>query len=281
MNFRLLHSISIAAVVVLVLACLPCAVCAQADGKAKLSVQWLGQSAFRIRTPGGKVLMLDPYLTENPKTPAQFKNLDALGPLDLILVTHAHFDHLGDAPALARAHNVPIIAQAGLASSLAALDIVPPELAPRMNKGGTVEPLGAGIRITMVHAEHSSELVWKNPSTGRNEVHVGGEPVGFVIELENGFRIYDMGDTALFSDLRLIGERYRPDLVLVPIGGYFVMDPVDAAYAVREWLKPAYALPMHYGTFPVLRGTPEQFRAALGSTRTKVIVLEPGGSVEF
>jgi L-ascorbate metabolism protein UlaG (beta-lactamase superfamily) len=247
----------------------------------KIGLQWYGQSAVRIRSPGGKIILIDPYLTENPKTPARYKNLDTLGPIDLILVTHAHPDHLGDAPALALSRNAPIIAPAGLASSLAALGIVPPELAPRMNKGGTVMPLGPGIRVTMVHAEHSSELIWKNPATGRNEVHVGGEPVGFIVELENGFRIYHMGDTALFSDLRLIGERYHPDLVLAPIGGHFVMDPADAAFAIREWLKPAYVLPIHYGTFPVLKGTPEQFRAALGESRTKVLALEPGQSLEL
>jgi L-ascorbate metabolism protein UlaG (beta-lactamase superfamily) len=258
------------------------AVCAaHAAGEGKVGLQWYGQAAVRITTPGGKVLLIDPYISENPKTPAKYKTADAIGHLDLILVTHAHFDHIGDAPALARAQNVPIISQAGLASTLAALEILPPELAPRMNKGGTVAPLGPGIRITMVHAEHSSELVWKNPATGKNEVHVGGEPVGFIIELENGFRIYHMGDTALFSDMRLIGERYHPDLVLVPIGGHFVMDPVDAAYAVREWLKPRYVLPIHYGTFPVLKGTPEEFRAALGQTATRVISLAPGESTEF
>ncbi len=107
-----------------------------------------------------------------------------------------------------------------------------------------------------------------NPASGRTEVHVGGEPVGFILEMEDGFRIYHMGDTALFSDMRLIAERYHPDLVLIPIGGHFVMDPADAAYAVREWLKPAHVIPMHYGTTPLLKGTPEQFRAALGASST-------------
>jgi len=247
----------------------------------RVALQWYGQSAVRIVSPGGKVILVDPYLTQNPKTPARFRDLKAIGPIDLILVTHAHADHLGDAAALALANNVPIIAPAGLASTLAALQIVPPELAPRMNKGGSVTPLGPGIRISMVHADHSSELVWRNPASGKDEVHPGGEPVGFIIELENGFRIYHMGDTALFSDLRLIGERFHPDLVLVPIGGHYTMDPVDAAYAVREWLKPAYVLPVHYGTTPQLEGTPAQFRAALGATPTQVIALEPGGMVQF
>jgi L-ascorbate metabolism protein UlaG (beta-lactamase superfamily) len=254
---------------------------AGAEAPPKTTVQWYGQSAFRITTPGGKVILIDPYITENPKTPEQYRRLDAIAPADLILVTHGHADHLGDAPALARRDNVPIICPAGLASTLAALDIVPPELAPRMNKGGTIAPLGPGIRITMVHAEHSSEIVWKNPATGRMEVHVGGEPVGFMIEMENGFRIYHMGDTALFSDMHLIAERYHPNLVLIPIGGHFVMDPVDAAYAIREWLKPAVAIPMHYGTTPLLKGTPEQFRAALGDAATRVIALEPGQTATF
>jgi L-ascorbate metabolism protein UlaG (beta-lactamase superfamily) len=110
---------------------------------------------------------------------------------------------------------------------------------------------------------------------------VGGEPVGFVIELENGLRIYHMGDTAVFGDLRLIAEQLHPDVVLVPIGGHFVMDPGDAAYAVRELLKPKFALPMHYGTTPQLKGTPEEFTRALGNAPVKVIALQPGEKTTF
>jgi L-ascorbate metabolism protein UlaG (beta-lactamase superfamily) len=144
-----------------------------------------------------------------------------------------------------------------------------------------VTPLGPDIKITMTRAEHSSELVWKNPATGKDETHVGGEPVGFIIELENGLKIYHMGDTGLFGDMRWIGEYDKPDVILIPIGGHFVMNPQDAAVATRDFLKPKHAIPIHYGTFPVLRGTPEEYVRALGQTPTKVHSLNPGDKVTF
>jgi L-ascorbate metabolism protein UlaG (beta-lactamase superfamily) len=104
--------------------------------------------------------------------------------------------------------------------------------------------------------------VWKNPATGKDEAHPGGEPVGFIIELENGFRIYHMGDTGLFADMAFIASYYKPDLVLMPIGGHFTMGPEDAAYATREWLKPRFVIPMHYGANPLGKGTPEQYMRA-------------------
>lgn len=253
---------------------------AQAAGP-KTEVLWLGQSAIRLTTPGGKVIMIDPFLTQNPKTPAAWKNLDALGKVDFILVTHAHGDHLGDAPALAQKHNAPVVGPAGLNQSLLTLGVLPANLVPRMNKSGTIMPLGPGIKITMVHAEHSSELVWRNPATGKDETHVGGEPVGFIIELENGFKIYHMGDTGLFGDMKMIGDYYKPDLIMIPIGGHFTMDPKDAAVATRDHLRPKYALPFHYGTFPPLKGTPQEYMAALGATSTKVFPINPGEKLQF
>ena len=249
----------------------------------KVEVLWLGQSAIKLTTPGGKVIVIDPYLTKNPKTPDQYKDLGALGKVDLILVTHAHGDHLGDAPDLAKKNNAPLWAPAGLAQSLMTLDILAAPLANRMSQGGFITPFGpGGVRITMVHAEHNSELAWSNPATGKTETHFGGEPCGYIIQLENGFKIYHMGDTGLFGDMKMIAEYYKPDLVMIPIGGgQFVMNPADAAYATRNYLKPKYALPFHYATSPFLTGTPQEYMKALGKSSTKVFAINPGDKLEF
>jgi L-ascorbate metabolism protein UlaG (beta-lactamase superfamily) len=149
-----------------------------------------------------------------------------------------------------------------------------------MNKGGTIEP-APGIKATAVRAEHSSVYVWRNPANGRDETHPGGEAIGWIIELESGFRIYHAGDTAVFGDMKLIGERYKPDLALVPIGGNFTMDPADAAWAVKELLKPRFVIPMHYGTNPLAKGTAAQFVEAMGSSPVAVIVAKPGEPLKF
>jgi L-ascorbate metabolism protein UlaG (beta-lactamase superfamily) len=255
---------------------------AQTAAPGRPSVQWLGQSAFKITTVAGKVIVIDPYLTANPKTPEQYKKLEALGKVDLILVTHGHLDHFLDAPALAKMNNAPVWAPAGLSQSMQTLGILPVALANRMNKGGSITPFGPGVRITMTHAEHSSELVWRNPATEKDETHVGGEPCGFVIELENGFKIWHLGDTGVFGDMRLLGELYKPDLLLIPIGGgQFVMNPADAALATRELIRPKTAVPMHYGTNAALVGTPDEYIKAMGNSPVKVLVPKPGDTLEF
>lgn len=246
----------------------------------KTEVLWLGQAAFKITSPGGKVIVIDPWLRLNPLTPPEYKNLDALGKVDVLLVTHGHFDHFADAPALALLHKVRMYAPGDMNQSAALLGILPPELLPRMNKGGTVQP-APGIQVTAVKAEHSSVLVWKNPATGKDETHVGGEPLGYIIEMENGFKIYHMGDTGLFGDMKFIADHYKPDLVLMPIGGNFTMGPADAAFATREWLKPKTVIPMHYGANPLGKGTPAEFVQALGATVTRVMPLKPGEKAEF
>ena len=266
-----------AAIVAATIACASGAAFAQ-DGK--IEILWLGQSAMRIKTVTGKVIVIDPWLTRNPKTPAEYKNLDQIGKMDIILVTHAHGDHLGDAPDLAKKYNAPVWGPAGLGQSLQTLGILPPALAPRMGKGGTIQPFPK-VKISAVRAEHSSELVWRNPATDKDETHVGGEPVGFVIELENGFRIYHMGDTAVFGDMKYIADRYKPDLIMIPIGGHFVMSPEDAAYATRDILKPKHAIPMHYGTNPFLVGTPEEYIKAMGDAPVKIHNMKPGDKLEL
>ncbi|MDH4190694.1 MAG: metal-dependent hydrolase [Betaproteobacteria bacterium] len=254
---------------------------AAAPQPGKLEVLWLGHSAFRIVTPGGKVIVIDPWLRTNPSTPAAYRDLRALGKVDLLLVTHGHSDHVADAPELARINRARIYSPAGLGATLITLGEIAAELAPGMNKGGEVMPLGPGIKLHMVHAEHSSEYRHKNPISGREENYPAGEPVGWIIELENGFKIYYTGDTGLFGDMKLIGEFYKPDLLLLPIGGVFTMNPELAAYAVREMIKPKFAIPMHYGTYPNLAGKPEDFVKALGDGPTKAIVLQPGEKVTF
>ena len=248
----------------------------------KVQVQWLGQAAFKLTTVEGKVIVIDPWLRTNPKTPEAFRKLEALGKVDLVLVTHGHFDHMADAPELAKMHNAPLWAPAGLSQSLAILGVLPPTQALRMNKSGTVTPLGPKVKVTMVKAEHSSEMVWKNPATNKDEVHVGGEAGGFIIEFENGFKLWHMGDTGVFGDMKLIAEIYKPDLILMPIGGgQFVMKPQHAAMVTKDFIKPKAVIPMHYLTNPGLPGTPADYIKAMGETSVKIMAINPGDTVEF
>jgi len=244
---------------------------------------WLGQAAFKLTTVSGKVIVIDPWLKANPLTPPAYKDLAQLGKVDLILVTHGHGDHIADAPALALMHKARVFAPGDLNQTLTVLKVLPPELAPRMNKGGTVTPFAdqPQVKITAVKAEHSSVFVWKNPVSGADETHVGGEPVGFIIELENGVKVYHMGDTGLFGDMKFIGDYYKPDVLLVPIGGNFTMGPVDAAYATKEWIKPQTVIPMHYGANPLGKGTPAEFTRAMGTSAIRVQALKPGESLQF
>ena len=262
----------------LVAACVAFAGSAYAQGKAELL--WYSQAAFKLTTVSGKVILIDPWIMGAPLTPAELKNLDGIGKVDLILVTHGHGDHLGDALELSKKNNAPIWAPAGLNQTLLTLGLMPANLVPRMNKTGTVEPF-PGVKITMVKAEHSSEMVLKDPATGKDTTYFAGEPVGFIIELENGFKIWHMGDTGLFGDMKLIGEYYKPDLLLVPIGGHFVLDPKAAAYATKELIKPKMAWPMHYASNPLLRCTPAQYKEAMGQTSIQILDAKPGDKRQF
>lgn len=239
-------------------------------------LQWFGQSAFKITTPGGKVILIDPFITRNPKTPKEFKDLSKLGKIDLILVTHGHGDHVGDSAQLSKTSGAKVAMNADMGHSFAALGWVPYDRLIRFNKSGPIMPLGKDIRITMVHAEHSSAVVHTDPTTKKKTILSGGEPCGYIVELENGFKIYHAGDTGVFSDMKFIGEYYQPDLALLPIGGHFTMDPAHAAYAVRNLLKVSRVIPMHYGTFPPLKGTPREFQQQLSGYATEVMVMQPG-----
>lgn len=236
---------------------------------------WYGQSAFKLTTPKGKVILIDPFISNNPKTPDKFKDLAKIGPVDLILVTHGHGDHVGDTGAIAKLTGAKVAMNADMGHTFGTLGIVPYEKLVRFNKSGPIQPV-PGITVTMVRAEHSSAVVHTDPTTGAKSVHPGGEPAGYIIELENGFKIYHAGDTGVFADMSFIGSYYKPDLALLPIGGHFTMDPAHAAYAVRTLLKSKEVIPMHYGTFPPLKGTPEQFIKALGNSKAKIHVMQPG-----
>jgi L-ascorbate metabolism protein UlaG (beta-lactamase superfamily) len=246
-------------------------------------VLWLGHSTFRITSVTGKVIVIDPFLTKNPRTPAKYKDLAALGKVDLILVTHGHGDHIDDLPELARMTGAIVVAQHGLALQLVALGLLDDAKTITMNKGGTVAPIGPGIKVHMVPAEHSSLVDvarMKLEPKGAKYLE-GGVAIGYVIEFENGFKIYDTGDTDVFGDMALINRFYKPDLALVCIGGYFTMDPERAAFALREYIKPKQVIPTHFGTFPVLNRTAAELKAALGNASIKVIDAKPGEPLRF
>ncbi len=249
------------------------------SGKAQL--QWLGQASFKLTSPSGKNIIIDPWITGGPKAPAVYKkDLSALGKVDFVLVTHGHVDHLGDAPDIAKLNNAILYGPADMITPLITLGLVPSNLTHRFNKSGSITP-SPGIKVTAVKAEHSSLIVYNNPVTTKNESHPAGEAVGYIIQLENGFKIWHMGDTGLFSDMKFISEYYKPDLVLIPIGGNFTMDPVDAAYAINTMIKPKMVIPIHYNSNPLAKGTLAEFQEAMKSSPTKVIPMVEGQTLEF
>ena len=219
-----------------------------------------------LEGPSGEKLLIDPFLQHNPKCPPawrQPRDLDALA------VTHGHFDHVGDAPAVVQsAQPSAVVAIVEVAHWLRRQG-VPGEIVVEMNKGGTVE--AAGMRITMVDANHSAGI-----ADGEAMLY-GGEPAGLVVTFSNGARVYHAGDTNVFSDMALIGELYRPDVALLPIGDHYTMGPYEAAKAC-ELLGVERVVPMHYGTWPILVGSPEALRNACrerGLT-VQVIEMQPG-----
>jgi L-ascorbate metabolism protein UlaG (beta-lactamase superfamily) len=249
----------------------------------QIEVLWLGHSTFRITSPTGKVIVIDPFLKKNPRAPSKYKDLAALGKVDLILATHGHQDHIADLPELATLTGATVVSTYELVGTLVALGLLDGSKSIAMNQGGTVMPLGPGIKVHMVHAEHSSAvdlLSLKPGATGPRYIGAGSA-VGFVIEFENGFKIYVTGDTDVFGDMALINRFFKPDLALVCIGGHYTMDPERAAFAMRELVQPKQVIPTHYGTLPVINRTPAEFRAALGNAPIKVLDMKPGDILKF
>jgi L-ascorbate metabolism protein UlaG (beta-lactamase superfamily) len=249
----------------------------------QVEVLWLGHATFRITSTTGKVIVIDPFLKKNLRTPAKYKDLAALGKVDLILVTHGHGDHVADLGELASLTGATFVANYELANNLVALGVLDGSKTIAMNKGGTVAPIGPDIKVHMVPAEHSSavDMALVKPEATVPRHIDGGVAVGYVIEFENGFKIYHTGDTDVFGDMALINRFFKPDLALVCIGGHFTMDPEHAAYAMRELVRPKQVIPMHYGTFPVLNRTPAEFKSALGNAPIKVLDAKPGDALKF
>lgn len=240
---------------------------------ASATITWFGHACFEVRSPGGRTILLDPWFG-NPKSPRAAADVSAC---DVLLVTHGHGDHLGDSLEIARRTSPtwPAIHEIDLWTSHGGLAGADTQVIG-MNIGGTVKV--GEIGVTMVPAVHSAGG-WADPPV--NSVLYLGQAAGFVVELEDGYRLYHAGDTTAFGDMRLIGELYRPDIALLPIGGHYTMGPREAALAV-ELLGVKDVVPMHYGTFPILAGTPAQLRdelAARGLRDVTVRDVQPGHQV--
>jgi L-ascorbate metabolism protein UlaG (beta-lactamase superfamily) len=230
---------------------------------AEASLTWLGHASFRIDSPGDKRIYVDPWF-DNPKCPDAEKDPERC---DVIAVTHGHSDHLGSVVELSKKFGpVPIVAQVELKGWLKAQGAQTDDV-PGPNKGGTVE--AEGVKFTLTNAFHSSSA---------DDGTYLGEAAGIVIELENGRKVYFAGDTCVFGDMELIGRLYSPDVAVLPIGGHFTMDPREAGVAC-ELLGVKRVVPSHYGTFPLLPGSPDELKQQ--ATGVEVHALEPGGSLEL
>lgn len=232
---------------------------------SNLSITWLGHSTFILRTPGGKRVILDPWIATNPSCPEDAKKV---GDLDLMLVTHGHGDHTADVVTVARSTNAQVVAPFELSVIFQHRGL---KNVVGMNPGGTLKT--QGLSVTMVQAVHSSSI----EEDGKNVY--AGLATGYVIAFEDGLVAYYAGDTSIFSDMKLIGDIYRPTLAFLPIGDLFTMGPEQAA-AACDLLGVKKVMPMHWGTFPALTGTPGRLRELVASKGVEVLDLKPGETSE-
>jgi L-ascorbate metabolism protein UlaG (beta-lactamase superfamily) len=227
-----------------------------------IKLTWLGHATFRIKTPGGTTVLVDPWVMGNPMCPETEKKVKKV---DVMLCTHGHFDHIGDAAAIAKEHNPTLVGIFELCAWMEKKGVK--QISP-MNKGGT-QKVG-DVRVTMVHAEHSCGI------QDGDQIVYGGEACGYVMEFENGVKIYHAGDTCVFGDMQIIRELYAPEIAMLPIGDHFTMSPREAAYACRL-LQPKTVIPMHFGTFPLLTGTPSELKKLVKDV--EVVELKPGQTI--
>jgi L-ascorbate metabolism protein UlaG (beta-lactamase superfamily) len=226
-----------------------------------IKLTWLGHATFLIETPAGKKIIIDPWVQNNPSTPASLKKIEHI---DVMLCTHGHGDHIGDAVTLAKQHDPKVVGVYELAmwmNKKGAKQIMP------MNKGGSQEV--GDVYVTMVHADHSCGI------EDDGQIIYGGEPCGYVIQFQNGVKIYHAGDTNVFGDMHIIHELYHPDIVMLPIGDVFTMGPREAAYACKL-LKPQVVIPMHFNTFPLLTGTPQELERRVKDLGIEIHAMQPG-----
>ena len=229
------------------------------------TLTWLGHSAFRVDSPGGTRIYVDPFLHGNPKCPESELEPERC---DLVVVTHGHGDHTGDTVAIHRRFGCPVVAQVELRAWLAGQGVADDGQAHSINKGGTVAV--AGVKITLTSGNHSSST---------SDGTYAGESCGVVLEGEDGFKIYFAGDTNVFGDMSLIGRIYSPDVAVIPIGDHYTMGPREAAVAI-ELLGVIRVVPCHYRTFGLLTGTPAQLRE-LAPPGVEVLEPAPGETLTF
>jgi L-ascorbate metabolism protein UlaG (beta-lactamase superfamily) len=231
---------------------------------ADTRVTWLGHASFRVDTPGGKRVYVDPWLG-NPTCPESEKEPERI---DVIALTHGHDDHVGETVELAQRFGCPVIGINELRGWLSTKGLEQ-DMTCAFNKGGTVEK--EGVKFTLTDAKHSSGAF-----EGGAFVYLG-EAAGIVMEVENGTKLYFAGDTCVFGDMQLIGRIYEPDVAILPVGGHYTMDPREGAVAL-ELLGTRRCIPCHYGTFPLLSGTPDELRKL--APDVEILAPEPGGTVE-